>query len=134
LTAANAGLAVAQTTLDAYEPELWRLKGDLLLASSVGERRRAQRGRREGKPAAGESDGQEAESCLRRALESACGAQAKSLELRAATSLARFWLSRGRAPEARALLGDVYKWFGARAVSADLAEARILLAETAAAR
>ena len=134
LTAANAGLAVAQTTLDAYEPELWRLKGELLLASFVGERRRAQRGRREGKPAAGESDGQEAESCLRRALESACGAQAKSLELRAATSLARFWLSRGRAPEARALLGDVYKWFGARAVSADLAEARILLAETAAAR
>jgi len=54
--------------------------------------------------------------------------QAKSPELRAATSLARAWQIRGRAAEGRALLGSVYDWFDADADNADLIEAKGLLA------
>ena len=37
--------------------------------------------------------------------------QAKSYELRAATSLARLWGEQGRRAEARDLLAPVYDWF-----------------------
>jgi len=42
--------------------------------------------------------------------------------------LARAWQARGRAADARKLLGGVCKWFGTRAGTADLVEARALLA------
>jgi adenylate cyclase len=136
LAAANAGLATAQRTLGfGYEPELWRLKGELLLASSAAVHRRPFPGKRGGKSGAAlDSHGQEAERCLMHALELARTAQAKSLELRAATSLARAWQARGRAAEARTLLGGVCKWFGRRPGSADLVEARAMLTELATVR
>jgi predicted ATPase len=39
------------------------------------------------------------------------GQQAKSWELRAATSLARVWQQQGKRREAHALLASVYGWF-----------------------
>jgi len=71
---------------------------------------------------------QEAERYLLRALASARAMRAKSPELRAATSLARAWQTRGRAAEGRALLGSVCAWFDAGADGTDLVEARALLA------
>jgi predicted ATPase len=52
------------------------------------------------------------------------GQSAKSLELRAATSLAELWRTQGRANEARALLEPIYGWFHEGAETADLRRAR----------
>jgi len=110
LAAVDTGLELARTTLDrTYEPELWRLKGELLL--------RAER----------EGQRKEAERCFRRALSLARASAAKSLELRAAISLARASQARGRTADARGLLGGICKWFGARAGGPDIREARSLL-------
>ena len=57
--------------------------------------------------------------------------QAKSYELRAATSLARLWGEQGRRPEASDLLGPVYDWFTEGFNTADLKEAKALLDELA---
>jgi predicted ATPase len=53
--------------------------------------------------------------------------QAKSWELRAATSLARLWGERGRQTEARELLAPVYGWFTEGFDTLDLKEAKGLL-------
>jgi predicted ATPase len=52
---------------------------------------------------------------------------AKSLELRAAMSLARLWQQQGRRDEARALLAPIYGWFTGGFDTADLQEAKVLL-------
>ena len=133
LTAVDAGLAVAHATLDrANEPELWRLKGELLLRVES-RQSRVERARRADRRLSTRNR-DEAERCLQRALELAREAKARSLELRAATSLARAWQARGRTADARKLLGGVCKWFGARAGTADLVEARALLSALVKAR
>jgi predicted ATPase len=76
----------------------------------------------------GEQDA-EAEACFRRALDVARHQQAKSLELRAAMSLARLWQQQGKQAEARALLAPVYGWFTEGFDTADLQEAKTLLEE-----
>tara|TARA_Y100000588_G_scaffold385565_1_gene479195 strand:- start:22 stop:216 length:195 start_codon:yes stop_codon:yes gene_type:complete len=53
----------------------------------------------------------EAESCFFAALEVARGQEARSLELRAALSLARLWADQGGREEGRELLAEVYEWF-----------------------
>jgi predicted ATPase len=53
--------------------------------------------------------------------------QAKSLELRAAMSLARLWQQQGKCAEAHALLAPVYGWFTEGFDTADLQEAKALL-------
>jgi predicted ATPase len=93
-----------------YEAELYRLKGDLLLALSVEQ------------PA-------EAEACFRRALEVARHQQTKSLELRAALSLSRLWQRQGKRDRARNLLTEIYGWFTEGFDTADLQEAKMLLQE-----
>jgi predicted ATPase len=112
----EAGLAVlaeALTHVDTtgerfYEPELYRLKGELLLQQS--------------------SDHQaEAESCFHHALDIARNQQAKSLELRAAISLARLWQRQGKRGEARQVLAEVYHWFTEGFDTADLKDAKALL-------
>jgi predicted ATPase len=55
--------------------------------------------------------------------------QAKSLELRAATSLARLWHQQGKQAEARELLAPIYGWFTEGFDTADLQDAKILLEE-----
>ena len=93
-----------------WEAEVHRLRGVLLLQVSM-------------------SPQSEAESWLRRALDVAHRQQAKSLELRAATSLARLWFDQGRHAEARDLLAPVYGWFTEGFDTLDLKEARALLDE-----
>jgi class 3 adenylate cyclase/predicted ATPase len=66
----------------------------------------------------------EAESQLRKSIEVARGQGAKSLELRAATSLAELWRTKGRSDEGRALLEPICRWFDEGAETADLRRAR----------
>jgi predicted ATPase len=93
-----------------HEAELYRLKGELLLACSV-----------EHHP--------DAETCFCQALAIARHQQAKSWELRAAMSLARLWQQQGKDAEARELLGSIYGWFTEGFDTADLQEAKALLEE-----
>ena len=69
----------------------------------------------------------EAEACFRQALDMARQQQAKSLELRAAMSLARLWQGQGKHAEARQLLAPIYNWFTEGFDTADLREAKGLL-------
>ena len=103
---------VAQTGIVYYEAELHRLDGELRLHLDA-------------------PDEQRAEASFRRALEIARRQQAKSWELRAATSLARLRGEQGRRMEARDLLAPVYGWFTEGFDTADLREAAALLSELA---
>jgi class 3 adenylate cyclase/predicted ATPase len=69
----------------------------------------------------------EAQACFGEALRVAREQQAKSLELRAATSLAQLWGEEGRRAEARELLAPLFGWFTEGFETADLKEARTLL-------
>jgi class 3 adenylate cyclase/predicted ATPase len=91
-----------------YAAELYRLKGELQLGHAV-------------------YDEQQAETCLRQALEIARQQQAKSWELRTAMSLARLWQQQGKRQEAHDLLAPVYGWFTEGFDTADLQEAQALL-------
>jgi class 3 adenylate cyclase/tetratricopeptide (TPR) repeat protein len=91
-----------------FESEIWRVRGDIVLASGL------------------DTD---AETHYRRGIEIARVQQAKSLELRAATSLARLWQSQSKTAEARDLLAPVYGWFTEGFDTADLKEAKTLLGE-----
>ena len=104
-------LALEDTTGERwYESECYRLKGELLLQLS--------------------SDNQaDAETCFHHALEIARSQQAKSFELRAATSLARLWHQQGKRQEAHDLLAPVYHWFTEGFDTADLKDAKTLLHE-----
>jgi predicted ATPase len=53
----------------------------------------------------------EAENCFRRAVENVRKQSAKTLELRATTSLARLLASQGHHKEARTMLAEIYNWF-----------------------
>jgi predicted ATPase len=69
----------------------------------------------------------EAETWLRRALDVARCQEAKSLELRAAMSLARLWQQQGKRQKAHDLLAPVYGWFTEGFDTVDLQEAKLLL-------
>ncbi len=71
----------------------------------------------------------EIEGCYLEALAVARQQSAKSLELRAAISLARLWQQQGHTAEAHELLAGVYGWFSEGFNTADLIDARALLAE-----
>jgi predicted ATPase len=73
----------------------------------------------------------QAEACFQQALALARQQQAKSWELRAATSLARLWQRRGKRVEARELLALLYGWFTEGFDTADLQDAKALLDELA---
>jgi predicted ATPase len=92
------------------EAELYRLKGILLQAVA-----------RSG----------EAEACFLQALDVARRQQARSWELRAATSLARLWQQQGKRAEAHELLAPIYSWFTEGFDTADLRDARTLLSALA---
>ena len=96
----------------AWEPEVHRLIGDLLLRRN---------------PSAPDR----AEVSYRRAIERAHSQEAKSWELRAATSLARLWRDQGKRSEARDLLAQVYGWFTEGFDTPVLQEAKALLDELA---
>jgi TOMM system kinase/cyclase fusion protein len=114
----EAGLAVLAEALvhgehtgERYlEAEIHRLKGELLLQQSS-------------------SNQTEAETCFHQAITIAQNQQAKSWELRAATSLARLWHQQGKRQEAYDLLAPVYHWFTEGFDTADLKDAKALLDE-----
>jgi tetratricopeptide (TPR) repeat protein len=109
-----------------YEAEIYRLKGELTLQSSV-----------QGL----ESRVKKAEECLLKAIEIANRQQAKSLELRAVMSLVRLRQQQATQPRARTtqhetrtnldtarkMLADVYHWFTEGFDTKDLQEAKALL-------
>jgi predicted ATPase len=95
-----------------FEPEMHRLKGELLLRQN-------------------NSNIAEAQSCFEQAIEVARKQSAKSLELRATNSLARLLAKRDRRDEARTMLAGIYGWFTEGYDTADLKDAKALLDELA---
>ncbi|HKN01782.1 MAG TPA: adenylate/guanylate cyclase domain-containing protein [Candidatus Binataceae bacterium] len=91
-----------------YESELYRLKGELLLAQDA-------------------SNAAQAEKSFRTAIEIAQAQSAKSWELRATTSLAGLLAKQGKRDEARAMLAEIYNWFTEGFDTADLKDAKALL-------
>ena len=114
---AEEGLAVVAEALEAvettgerfYEAELHRLRGALLLPSPT---QRAA-----------------AEACFHQALHIARRQGAKSLELRAAMSLARLWQQQGQRAAAHQVLAPIYNWFTEGFETADLQGAKGLSEE-----
>jgi DNA-binding SARP family transcriptional activator/predicted ATPase len=92
-----------------WNAEVHRLRGELLLRQGA--------------------DAEEIEAALRRASELARAQQARSLELRATMSLARWWRAQGRANEARERLSKLYAWFTEGLDTPDLQAAHALLAQ-----
>jgi len=92
-----------------FEAELNRLRGKFLW----------QRG----------ADPAQVEGCYRQALDIARRQQANSLELRAATSLARLWQEQEQVQEAQTLLAEVVGRFTEGFETLDLQEAQALLIE-----
>jgi predicted ATPase len=70
-----------------------------------------------------------AEQCFRRSIEVAREQQARSPELRAATSLARLWAEWGERQKAYDLVAPVYGWFTEGFDTLDLKEAKALVDE-----
>lgn len=116
---AGEGLEVVERAMDVmertderwWEADLHRLRGELLRATAGSE--------------------VDAESCFLRALDVARARQARSLEVRAATSLARLRRDQGRSAEAHDLLAAIYGRFIEGRDTRDLEEAAALLAELA---
>ena len=69
------------------------------------------------------------ERCFHQAIAIARRQHAKSLELRAAMSLARLWKRKGKRAEAYDLLVPIYHWFTEGFDTADLRDAKALLGE-----
>jgi predicted ATPase len=114
------GFAVVAEALDRVrrtgdrfgEPDLHRLKGELLWATSP-------------------NSYAEVEACFQQALDVSCLQNARSFELRAAMSLSRLWQKHGKRAEARELLAGVYGCFTEGFDSQDLEEARAMLYQPA---
>jgi len=104
------GLAEAQQDRQHWwDAELHRLRGELMWSQGV--------------------DADEVEAVFRHSLEIAQFQQAKSLELRAATSLARWWQANGRSDAAKQLLVPLYGWFTEGFDTPDLQAAQSFIAQ-----
>jgi predicted ATPase len=95
-----------------WQPDINRIAGEIALKSP-------------------EPDEPKAEAYFKQALAGARQQQAKSWELRAATSFARFRRDQGKPQQARELLAPVYGWFSEGSDTLDLKVARALLDELA---
>ena len=110
LTLLTEALATAHKTGEGWwEAELYRLRGEALLA--------------------GAGTLSEAETAIEKGIEGAHRQNAKSWELRGAMSLARLRRQQGRPQEAAALLAPILAWFTEGFDTADLKEAKTLLAD-----
>jgi class 3 adenylate cyclase/predicted ATPase len=104
-------MTAVETTKEKWcEAEVHRVAGEIALKSP-------------------EPDATQAQACFERALSVARAQQAKSWELRAATSLARLWRDQGKRQEAHDLLAPIYGWFTEGFDTLDLNEAEALLDE-----
>ena len=109
MQAINDGIELLEETHErACESDLYRIKGDLMLA-----------------------DGQlyEAAAQFQRSLDIAQKQNAKSFELRTSVALARLWAEQGDRRRALDLLTPVYDWFTEGFDLPDLVEAKTLLDE-----
>ena len=128
----RARLAEALTRQSNHEAALATVREALEEQERTGQRRwEPELHRVEGAALQGLNRIEEAQSALEAALRIARCQQAKSYELRAATSLARLWGEQSRRSEARDLLAPVYSWFTEGFDTADLKEAKALLYELA---
>ena len=110
ISALREAAALVEETRERYvEAEVHRLQGNLLLAQG--------------------GDGAAAECCYSHSLEVARAQGAHSLELRAASDLARLWADRGDRGRARDLLAPIFEWFTEGFDTADLKEVKALLDE-----
>ena len=113
LGALELGVARAEQQGQHYcDAELYRLRAEILL----------------------DMDGNavdEAETLFNQSLEIARRQEARTFELRAATSLARLWQRQGKRDAARALLAPLYAWFTEGFDTRDLRNAKALLDELA---
>ena len=107
--ALDEGLAMSERNADRFSlPEFHRIEGEMkLVVASPGE----------------------AEACFERAMASARDLDARTLELRAATSLSRLWQAQGKIDAARDLLAPLHRWFTEGFDTADLKDAKALLDE-----
>jgi predicted ATPase len=102
-------LTAVETTKERWcEAEVYRTAGDITLVAR-------------------QPDPAKAEAYFARALAVARRQQAKSWELRTATSLARLWRDQRKCDEARDLLAAIYGWFTEGFGTLDLKEAKALL-------
>jgi predicted ATPase len=108
----EAMLTTEETNERWFEAEIYRMSGEIELKS----------------PNLGEA---KPEVYFQRALSVARAQQAKSFELRAATSMARLWSEQGKRAEARNLLAPIYGWFTEGFDTLDLKAAQVLLDELA---
>jgi predicted ATPase len=116
----DGALALFDTALEAasstgerwYEPEMLRLKAEMLLAQP-------------------DHHATAAERCLTAAIGLAQKQEAKLWELRAVTTLAKLWKQQGRRGDARDLLAPVLGWFTEGLGTTDVEGAAALLAELA---
>jgi predicted ATPase len=104
---------VAETGEAIFAAEVHRMNGIIALADKS------------------ERNEQLAEQAFQTAIEVARAQDAKLLELRAATSLARLWRDNGKRAEAETLLAPIYNWFTEGFGTPDLMEAKALLDELA---
>jgi predicted ATPase len=111
--------------------EAWRCIGDAMTAVEITKEKwcEAEVHRVAGEIAlkSPEPDAAKAQAYFGRALSVARAQQAKSWELRAATSMARLWRDQRKPQEARELLAPVYGWFTEGFDTLDLKEAKALL-------
>jgi predicted ATPase len=108
LASVVAGLKAVERTGGApLAAELYRLKGEALLA--------------------GAGMLSETETAIEQGIDVARSQNAKSWELRGATSLARLRQQQGRPQEAAALLAPIYTWFTEGFDTSDIKEAKALL-------
>jgi class 3 adenylate cyclase/predicted ATPase len=104
-------MTAVETTKEKWcEAEVQRVAGEIALKSPVPNATKAQ-------------------AYFERALSVARAQEAKSWELRAATSLARLWRDQGKRDEAHDLLAPIYGWFTEGFDTLDLKEAKALLGE-----
>jgi predicted ATPase len=111
LSAVSEALAVADQQEERYyEPDIHRIRGEVL-------------------PRQDGSNVEETENCFRRAIAIARKQCGKSLELRATMSLARLLAKQDHRNEARTMLAGIYNWFTEGFDTADLKDAKSLLAQ-----
>jgi predicted negative regulator of RcsB-dependent stress response len=109
LGAVDEGLAFCRKSgARAFESELQRLKGELLLMLD-------------------QTNETEAEQCFRDAIEIARCQSGKAWELRGVMSLARLLRNTARRDEVRTMLAEIYNWFTEGLDTADLKNAKVLL-------
>jgi predicted ATPase len=125
-------LARAHAELGQFE-EAWRCIGEAMTAVQTTKEKwcEAEIHRTAGEIArmSPEPDAAKAEAHFERALAIAREQDAKSWELRAATSMARLWRDQGRRQPPRELLAPIYGWFSEGFDTLDLKEAKALLEE-----